>query len=69
PDTITPPNEVFFAPFIGQTRDSALGPVEFPSDGTIPDDDVIQPRFALSFTPKGNTNQVWRFNAGLYASR
>ncbi len=70
PDPITPPNEVFFAPFIGQTRDSPLGPQTFVSDGTIPDDNSQwQPRFALSWTPKGNQNAVLRFNSGLFHAR
>ncbi len=70
PDPITPPSEVFFAPFIGQTRDSPLGPQRFPSDGTIPDDnEQWQPRFALAWTPKGNSNAVLRFNSGLFHAR
>ncbi len=69
PEVITPPSDVFFADFIGQSADSLIGPVRFPSNGKIPDDDVLQPRFAISFTPKGKTNQVFRFNAGLFAAR
>ena len=69
PSVITPPNEVFFADFIGQTVTNEFGTFAFPSNGDIPDDDVLQPRFALSFTPKGKTNQVFRFSAGLFAAR
>ncbi len=69
PNVITPASQVFYAPLIGTTVDSAAGPVRFPSDGNIPDDDVIQPRFAMSYTPKGKTNQVFRFNVGLFAAR
>ena len=69
PSVITPASEVFFAPFIGQTVNTAAGPQEFPSNGDIPDDDVLQPRFAFAWTPKADPNQVVRFNAGLYAAR
>jgi hypothetical protein len=69
PSVITPASEVFFADFIGQTADSLVGPVTFPSNGDIPDDDVLQPRVAFSYTPKGNANQVIRFNVGLFAAR
>ncbi|MCP4201018.1 MAG: hypothetical protein GY769_03700, partial [bacterium] len=70
PSPITPASEVFFAPFFGQTRDSLLGPLEFPSDGTIPDDnEQIQPRFAMAWTPKGSTDSVIRFNSGIYHAR
>ncbi len=69
-DVITPPGDVFFAPFIGQTRDTPLGPQEFPSDGTIPDDNnQFQPRFALSWTPKSKPNAVLRFNSGIFNAR
>jgi hypothetical protein len=70
PDPITPPDEVFFAPFIGQTRDTTLGPMEFPSDGTIPDDmEQWQPRFALAWTPEERSDAVLRFNTGIYHAR
>ncbi len=70
PDPITPPSEVFYGPFIGQTRDTPLGPQTFPSDGTIPDDDEqYQPRFALSWTPKGTNTGVLRFNSGIFNAR
>ena len=66
PDPITPINEVFYAPFIGQTVNGQ----EFPSDGTIPDDDdMIQPRFGISWAPGGNGKTVVRANAGLYYAR
>jgi hypothetical protein len=70
PDPITPPSEVFFAPFIGQTRDTPLGPLEFPSDGTIPDDmEQFQPRLALAWTPEKKSDGVLRFSSGLYHAR
>ena len=48
PDVRTPPSEVFFAPFIGQTRNGQ----EFPSDGEIPDDyEMWQPRLGISWAP------------------
>ncbi|MDX1503074.1 MAG: carboxypeptidase regulatory-like domain-containing protein [Thermoanaerobaculia bacterium] len=70
-EVITPPNQVFFAPFIGQTVVTGAGPQVFPSDGTIPDDDSLQPRFALSWAPKKLTERpgVLRLSAGLYAAR
>ncbi|MDH3254006.1 MAG: TonB-dependent receptor, partial [Acidobacteriota bacterium] len=70
PEVITPPSEVFFAPFIGQTRDTTLGPMEFPSDGTIPDDmEQWQPRLALAWTPKSDSSKVFRANSGIYHAR
>ncbi len=70
PSPITPASEVFFAPFIGQTRDTPAGPMEFPSDGNIPDDnEQIQPRFAMAWTPKGSADSVVRFNSGIYHAR
>ncbi len=62
PETITPPGEVFYAPFIGQPG--------FPSDGTIPSDKKMwQPRLGLSWDPGGDGRQVVRLNAGLFYSR
>ncbi len=69
-EPITPPSEVFYAPLIGRTIDTPAGPQTFPSDGTIPDDEnQIQPRFAMAWTPKGASNQVVRFNSGIYHAR
>ena len=34
PDLITPIDELFYAPFIGQTVTTAAGPQEFPGNGT-----------------------------------
>ena len=66
PDVITPPDEVFFAEFIGTSQDGQ----EFPSDGTIPDDDsMFQPRFGLTWDPEGNRKSVVRFNAGVFHAR
>ena len=69
PPVITPPSEVFYSDFIGQTVTTAAGPQRFPSNGTIPDDDVIEPRLALAWSPKGKTSSVLRATAGLYAAR
>jgi hypothetical protein len=70
PDVLTPPEEVFFGPFIGQTRDTPLGPQTFVSNGLIPDDNSQwQPRLALSWTPKNSTNAVLRFNSGIFNAR
>ncbi len=69
PPPSVPPSEVFYAPFIGTTVNTAAGPQRFPSDGTIPDDDVIEPRLALAWSPKGQGTSVVRASAGLYAAR
>lgn len=66
PDMITPPDEVFYAPFIGQTRFGQ----EFPSDGTIPSDlNMWQPRFGISIDPRADGRTVIRGTAGVYAAR
>jgi hypothetical protein len=75
PDPITPPGQVFFAPFIGQTRtrfniDSNTVVSTFPSDGTIPSDKkMFQPRFGFAYDPRGDGRQVIRGSAGLYYAR
>jgi hypothetical protein len=66
PDPITPPSQVFFSPFIGQSR----GGFAFPSDGTIPSDKGMwQPRFGFAYDPNGDGRQVLRASAGLYYAR
>jgi outer membrane receptor for ferrienterochelin and colicin len=66
PDPRTPPDEVFFAPFIGQTRNGQ----EFPSDGTIPSDkEMLQPRLAVSWDPTNDGRNVIRANVGVYYAR
>ncbi|MBI4542831.1 MAG: TonB-dependent receptor [Gemmatimonadetes bacterium] len=66
PDPITPPDQVFFQPFIGQT----IGGYRFPSDGTIPSDyGMIQPRLGIAWDVNGDGRQVVRASAGLYYAR
>jgi hypothetical protein len=66
PDPITPPDQVFFAPFIGQTRNGQ----RFPSDGGIPDDtDMFQPRIGIAWDLEGDGRSVVRANAGVFYAR
>jgi hypothetical protein len=70
PDPITPPNEVFFSPFIGRTVSNARGSFAFPSDGTIPSDwKMFQPRFGVAWDVGGEGRQVLRASTGLYYAR
>jgi carboxypeptidase family protein len=70
PDPITPPEEVFFAPFIGQTVTNAQGTFTFPSDGTIPSDwKMFQPRLGVAWDVGGDGRQVLRASTGLYYAR
>jgi outer membrane receptor for ferrienterochelin and colicin len=66
PDPITPPESVFFAPFIGTTSKGQA----FPSDGTIPSDKAMwQPRLGITWDPSNDGKTVLRANAGIYAGR
>jgi hypothetical protein len=66
PDPRTPPDEVFFAPFIGKTVKGQT----FPSDGTIPSDKKMwQPRVGVSFDPWNDGKTVLRGNFGLFYAR
>lgn len=70
PDPITPPDEVFYSGFIGQTSTTPQGTFEFPSDGTIPSDwDMFQPRFGFAYDVKGDRKTVVRGSAGVYYAR
>lgn len=66
PGVRTPPSQVFFAPFIGQTRNGQ----KFPSNGEIPDDwEMWQPRLGVSWVPDANRKSVMRFTAGVFNAR
>jgi hypothetical protein len=74
-DPITPPSQVFYSPFIGQSRTrlndrGASVTSTFPSDGTIPSDKgMIQPRFGFAFDPGGDGRSVVRGSVGVYNAR
>ena len=66
PDVLTPPDQVFYAPFIGQSRKGQ----RFPSDGKIPSDlKMFQPRLGLAWDVDGNARSVARASAGVYYAR
>ena len=66
PDPITPPDKVFYANFIGQTRNGQ----EFPSNGTIPSDyGMLQPRLAVAVDALGDSTTIIRGTGGIYYSR
>src|SRR2546425_1152969 len=70
PDPITPPSQVFFAPFIGKTVTNATGTYTFPSDGTIPSDwKMFHPLLGIAWDPNAHVRQVLRLSAGLYYAR
>src|SRR5437870_5359977 len=70
PDPITPPSQVFFAPWIDSTVTNAKGRFTFPSDGTIPSDKKMwQPRLGIAWDPNADGQQVLRVNAGIYYAR
>ena len=70
PGLITPIDELFYAPFIGDTVTNAVGTFEFPGDGTIPSDySMFQPRLGIAYDINGDGRQVVRANAGLYYAR
>jgi hypothetical protein len=66
PDPITPPDQVFYAPFIGKTVKGQ----EFPSNGKVPSDKkMYQPRLGMSWNPGGDGKRVLRANAGIFYGR
>ncbi|MBI4544826.1 MAG: TonB-dependent receptor, partial [Gemmatimonadetes bacterium] len=70
PEPRTPPDQVFFAPFIGKTVSNARGTFEFPSDGTIPSDwKMFQPRLGIAWDVNDDGRQVFRASSGLYYAR
>jgi len=69
-DPITPPSQVFYSDFIGQSVTNATGTYTFPSDGTIPSDkQMFQPRFGFAYDPAGDGRRVVRGSAGIYYAR
>jgi hypothetical protein len=70
PGLITPRDQLFYAPFIGQTVNTSAGSFSFPGDGTIPSDyKMFQPRLGFAYDVKGDARQVIRASAGLYYAR
>ncbi len=70
PDPITPPSQVFFSGFIGQTVTNATGTYAFPSDGKIPSDfKMFQPRLGIAWDVNGDGKDLVRASAGLYYAR
>ena len=66
PKPITPPDQVFFAGFIGKTVNGQ----EFPSNGKIPSDyRMWQPRLGIAWVPGNNPTAVLRANAGIFYGR
>jgi hypothetical protein len=66
PDPITPPSEVFYAPFIGKTVNGQ----EFPSNGKIPSDKKMwQPRLGITWDPANDGKTVIRASAGIFYAR
>jgi len=66
PDPITPPDQVFFAPYIGQT---SFGQ-RFPSDGTLPSDKSMwQPRLGITWDPTNDGRTVVRATGGIFYAR
>ncbi len=66
PPLITPIPDLFYFPFIGQTRQGQ----EFPGDGTIPSDwKMFQPRVGVSWDPQGDGLSVVRASFGIYNAR
>jgi hypothetical protein len=70
PDPLTPPSQVFFGPFIGQTVSAGGVTSTFPSDGTIPSDKKMwQPRFGFAYDPAADGRRVFRGSVGLFYAR
>ena len=70
PSLITPINQLFYQPFIGQTVTNAQGTFSFPGNGTIPSDyKMFQPRLGFAYDVNGDGKSVFRANAGLYYAR
>ncbi len=66
PDLITPIDQLFYQPFIGQTRNGQ----EFPGDGTIPTDwGMFQPRLGFALDLSGDGRELLRGSAGVFNAR
>ena len=66
PDPITPPDEVFYEPFIGKTVNGQ----KFPSNGKIPSDRKMwQPRLGITWDPANDGKMVIRASGGVYYAR
>ncbi|MFL5607919.1 MAG: TonB-dependent receptor plug domain-containing protein, partial [Gemmatimonadaceae bacterium] len=66
PDVLTPPDQVFYAPFIGQTRNGQL----FPSNGKIPSDwKMFQPRLGFAWDINGDGSSLLRASTGIFYAR
>ncbi|MGE5275925.1 MAG: TonB-dependent receptor domain-containing protein, partial [Acidobacteriota bacterium] len=66
PPLITPIPDLFYYPFIGQTRNGQ----EFPSDGTIPSDkNMWQPRVGVAWDPIRDGKTVLRGTFGIFNAR
>jgi hypothetical protein len=62
PDPITPPEKVFFAPFIGKPG--------FPSNGKIPSSwKQFQPRLGITWDPTGKGRTLIRLSGGIFYAR
>ncbi len=70
PDVITPPDQVFFADFLGKKVTKETGTYRFPSDGRIPSDrDMLQPRLGVAYDVHGDNRTLVRASAGVYYAR
>ncbi len=70
PNVLTPPDQVFFSDFIGQTVTTTAGTFTFPSDGNIPSDwNNFQPRLGFAWDVKGTGQSVIRGSGGVYYAR
>ena len=70
PDPITPPDQVFFAGFIGNEVTNESGTYQFPSNGRIPSDwNMFQPRLGVAYDLHGDKTTLLRGSAGLYYAR
>ena len=70
PDPITPPDQVFFAGFIGKEVANESGTYQFPSNGRIPSDwSMFQPRLGIAYDLHGDKTTLLRGSAGFYYAR